>query len=45
MQSFLADPSQPPDTSCIEGMAPTDFANPPAEWLALVGVGDLWEND
>lgn len=42
--SFLADPTQPPDTSCIAGMAPLDFGNPPAEFLAAVGIQDLWEN-
>lgn len=45
MSSFLADPSQPPATSCIAGMAPLDWANPPQEWLALVGIDDLWENE
>jgi pimeloyl-ACP methyl ester carboxylesterase len=44
MQSFLADPSKPPDTSCIAGMAPLDFGNPPADWLSVVGISDLWEN-
>ncbi len=44
IQSFLANPSHPPDTSCIAAMAPIDFANPPPEWLALVGIDDLWEN-
>jgi pimeloyl-ACP methyl ester carboxylesterase len=44
VQSFLADPTRPPDTSCIAGMAPLDFGHPPAEWLALVGIQDLWEN-
>lgn len=44
MQSFLDDPSQPPETSCIGGLAPIDFANPPPEWMALVGIDDLWEN-
>jgi hypothetical protein len=44
IQSFLSDPTKAPDTSCIAGMAPLDFANPPPEWLALVGIKDLWEN-
>jgi pimeloyl-ACP methyl ester carboxylesterase len=44
MLSFLADPSRSPDTSCIAGMAPLDFGHPPAQWLAAVGVQDLWEN-
>jgi len=44
MRSFLADPSKPPDTSCITGMAPLDFGKPPAEFLAAVGIQDLWEN-
>ena len=43
-QSFLADPAKAPDTSCIKGMAPLDFGNPPAWWLARVGIQDLWEN-
>jgi pimeloyl-ACP methyl ester carboxylesterase len=42
--SFLADPTKPPDTSCIAGMAPLDFGNPPPEWMAVVGIKDLWEN-
>ena len=42
--SFLANPTKPPDTSCIAGMAPLDFGNPPSEWLARVGIQDLWEN-
>lgn len=44
VQSFLADPTKAPDTACIAGMAPFDFGSPPAEWLALVGIQDLWEN-
>ena len=44
VQSFLADPTKAPDTSCIKGMAPLDFSNPPAWWLARVGITDLWEN-
>jgi hypothetical protein len=44
VQSFLADPTRPPDTSCIAGMAPLDFGHPPPEFLALVGIQDLWEN-
>lgn len=43
MQSFLEDPSLPPDSSCIGGMMPVDFGNPPPEWLAIVGIHDLWE--
>ena len=43
IESFLADPSLGPDTSCIGGMMPVDFGNPPPEWLALVGITDLWE--
>jgi pimeloyl-ACP methyl ester carboxylesterase len=42
--SFLADPSRPPDTSCIALMAPLDHGNPPASWLNTVGIADLWEN-
>jgi pimeloyl-ACP methyl ester carboxylesterase len=42
--SFLADPSRPPDTTCIAGMAPIDYGNPPVRWLNTVGVADLWEN-
>jgi hypothetical protein len=30
--------------SCIAGMAPLDFGNPPADFLAAVGIQDLWEN-
>jgi pimeloyl-ACP methyl ester carboxylesterase len=44
VQSFLADPTRPPDTSCIAGMAPIDFGNPPTEFLRLIGIQDLWEN-
>jgi hypothetical protein len=44
IESFLADPSKKPDTSCIAGMAPLGFGNPPTAWLARVGVQDLWEN-
>jgi pimeloyl-ACP methyl ester carboxylesterase len=44
MQSFIADPTKAPDTSCIAGMAPLDWGNPPAWWLARVGITDLWEN-
>jgi hypothetical protein len=44
IESFLADPMAPPDTTCIAGMAPLDFGNPPATWLAEVGIPDLWEN-
>jgi hypothetical protein len=44
IESFLADPSKKPDTSCIAGMATLDFGNPPKAWLARVGVQDLWEN-
>jgi pimeloyl-ACP methyl ester carboxylesterase len=44
IQSFLADPTKAPDTSCIAGMAPLDWGNPPAWWLARVGITDLWEN-
>lgn len=43
-QSFLADPSKAPDTSCTTGMAPLDFGQPPAEWLARVGIQELWES-
>jgi hypothetical protein len=44
MMSFLADPSRAPDTSCIAGMAPLDFGNPPQQWLDDIGIKDLWEN-
>jgi len=44
VQSFLANPTKAPDTSCIKSMAPLDFSNPPAWWLARVGITDLWEN-
>jgi pimeloyl-ACP methyl ester carboxylesterase len=43
IQSFLSDPTRAPDTSCIAGMMPIDFGNPPAEWMSLVGIQDLWE--
>lgn len=45
VSAFLADPSRQPDSSCAAGMAPIDFAAPPAAWLALVGIDDLWENN
>jgi pimeloyl-ACP methyl ester carboxylesterase len=41
---FLANPSQPPDTSCIAALAPLDYGSPPAKWLATLGIADLWEN-
>lgn len=44
MASFLSNPSERPDTSCIAQMAPIDFVSPPPEWLALVGIDELWEN-
>ena len=44
VQSFLADPTVPPDTSCIAAMAPLDFGNPPMEYMAVAGIQDLWEN-
>ena len=43
MQSFLADPGAPPDATCVSGIMPVDFGAPPPEWLALVGIEDLWE--
>jgi hypothetical protein len=42
--SFLTDSTKAPDTSCVAGMAPLDFSNPPADWMATVGITDLWEN-
>jgi pimeloyl-ACP methyl ester carboxylesterase len=44
MVSFLAEPHKAPDTSCIAGMAPLDYAHPPQQWLDDVGIQDLWEN-
>jgi hypothetical protein len=44
VQSFLTDPSKAPDASCIAGMAPLDYGNPPPEFLARVGIKDLFEN-
>jgi hypothetical protein len=44
MLSFLANPSLPPDTSCIAAMPALDYGNPPAKWLATLGIADLWEN-
>jgi pimeloyl-ACP methyl ester carboxylesterase len=44
MQSFLNDPSKAPDTSCIASLPSLDFGKPDSQWLAGVGVQDLWEN-
>ncbi len=44
-QSFLADTSRAPDTSCLTQMAPLDWGSPPPAWLEVVGIAQLWEND
>lgn len=41
---FLADPSSPPDTGCLDGVAAPDFSGSPGFNQAVFGTADLWEN-
>lgn len=44
LQSFLEDPEQAPDTSCIAEVPALDFTELDPVWLDLIGIDDLWEN-
>jgi hypothetical protein len=48
MQSFLSDPTAPPDRACIEQLSPVEWADSGADaelaaWA--FGTTSLWEND
>lgn len=44
MTGFVADPTQPIDTTCLADLVPVTFAEKPAVIQALFGTSDMWEN-
>lgn len=44
IRSFLQNPKRRPDSSCTSRSARLDFVAPPAAWMAMIGIDDLWEN-
>lgn len=44
MTGFLADPTAPVDTSCLDDLVPIQFTDSPEAVLDLFGTGDMWEN-